>query len=565
MIAKTVEPAQPGPLIVQSDLQLLLEVAHPLHEAARDALAGFAEMVKSPEYIHTYRLTQLSLWNAASAGITAAVVLETLTRYAKHEIPSIVTRRVLDWGERYGKVRILRGEEGLLLTCENEFIAAQIAQDKKVAACLAARLDSQRFLLLPDCRGKVKQALIAIEFPAQDEAGYADADALPLALRDVTASGEPFSLRDYQAEAVSVFHANGKPYGGHGVIVLPCGAGKTIVGIGAMQCYQMETLILTTSITAVRQWIAELLDKTTLTADQIGEYSGERKEIRPVTVSTYQIVSLRGTEFAHFSLMSSRSWGLIIYDEVHTLPAPMFRLTAELQARRRLGLTATLIREDGLQTDVFSLIGPKRYEVPWKVLEQANRIAKAVCYEIRVPLSEELRMPYAVSGKREQFRIASENDAKQDVLEQLLARHSEAHVLVIGQYLEQLRGIAKALDAPLLTGQTANKKREALYEGFRSGEIPVLVVSKVANYAIDLPDANVAIEVSGTFGSRQEEAQRLGRILRPKPGDNRAWFYTLCSKDTVEQSFAGHRQLFLTEQGYPYTILDSCELDAYEL
>lgn len=333
--------------------------------------------------------------------------------------------------------------------------------------------------------------------------------------------------------------------------------------MGVMQRYQMETLILTTSITAVRQWITELLDKTTLLPEQIGEYSGERKEILPVTVSTYQITSMKNEDAStpsHFSLIGSRNWGLIVYDEVHTLPAPMFRVTAELQARRRLGLTATLIREDGHETDVFSLIGPKRYEVPWKVLEQANRIAKAVCVEIRVPLAEDLRMPYATSGKREQFRIASENYAKGEVVQELLRRHEGAHVLIIGQYLDQLSSIAAGLGVPVLTGKTPNKKREALYAGFRSGEIPVLVVSKVANYAIDLPDANVAIEISGSFGSRQEEAQRLGRILRPKQGDNRAWFYTLCSKDTCEQGFAAHRQLFLTEQGYPYTVLDSTEL-----
>lgn len=545
-----------GPLIVQSDLVLLLEVEHPQYEAARDALAGFAEMVKSPEYIHTYRLSQLSLWNAASAGISAEQVLETLQRYAKHEVPSIVRSRVLEWGSRYGKIILRMDEGGLLLECADRYIAQAVAHDPKAAACCEGQLDELRFRVLPTHRGRVKQALIAMEYPAEDLAGYNDAAELAFGLRQTTAGGEPFALRSYQQEAVDIFYAGGAARGGHGVIVLPCGAGKTVVGIAAMEKFQMETLVLTTSIVAVRQWIGELLDKTTLTEEQIGEYSGDKKEIRPVTVSTYQLLSAKEAQATHFSLMDSRNWGLIVYDEVHTLPAPVFRVTAELQARRRLGLTATLIREDGLESDVFSLIGPKRYEVPWKVLERSGHIAQAQCAEVRVPLAEEARMPYAVASNRLKFRIAAENSAKLPVIQKILDRHPTAHVLIIGQYLDQLKEISQALKVPLLTGKTPNKKREELYERFRSGEIPVIVVSKVANYAIDLPDANVAVEVSGSFGSRQEEAQRLGRILRPKPGENKAWFYMLCSADTCEQAFAAHRQLFLTEQGYPYDILD---------
>lgn len=541
------------PLIVQSDLTLLLETDSTRYPDARDALSGFAEMVKSPEYIHTYRLTQLSLWNASSAGISPESVLESLREFSKHELPPVVVSRILDWGKRYGKCVLLVESGQLILRCADIYIAAEIANDKRVSKYLLGKLDQTSFAVDSAYRGHIKQALILCEYPAEDLAGYRESALLPFILREQTLGGAQFSLRKYQLEAVDIFHANGAVKGGHGVIVLPCGAGKTIVGMGIMTKLQTETLILTTAITAARQWIAELLDKTTLTEDLLGEYSGERKQIRPVTISTYQILSMSDT---HRELISSRDWGLIIYDEVHTLPAPIFRMTAELQSKRRLGLTATLIREDNLQSDVFTLIGPKRCEVPWKVLEKSGFIAKAACFELRVPLAESMRMAYAIADKRQKFRIASENPNKFEAITALLKEHANRHVLIIGQYIGQLKEIAALLNAPLIMGATANKKREELYRKFKDGEYPVIVVSKVANYAIDLPDANVAIEISGTFGSRQEEAQRLGRILRPKTGENRAWFYTLVTSDTVEEGFAAHRQLFLAEQGYPYTVED---------
>lgn len=547
------ETAQSGCIIVQSDLTILLETDHLLYEEARDALSGFAEMVKSPEYIHTYKLTQLSLWNAASAGLTPEQIVEELRRFAKHEPPQIVISRILDWGKRYGRVKLLIENGRFVLRCDDRYIAVELENTKAVAKYLIKRLDAVTFEVDITYRGHIKQALILAEYPAEDLAGYREAAALTFELRNTTLSGQPFALRPYQTEAADLFHANGEMRGGHGVIVLPCGAGKTIVGMAAMEKLQTETLILTTAITAVRQWIAELLDKTTLTGDQIGEYSGDKKEIKPITVSTYQIL---GASEKHRELLDNRKWGLIVYDEVHTLPAPVFRMTAELQSKRRLGLTATLIREDGMQSDVFTLIGPKRYEVPWKVLEKSGYIAKAECFEVRVPLAESARMDYAVADKRQKFRIAAENPDKFQVLQRLLKEHDRRHILIIGLYLSQLTAMAELLNAPMITGKTKNSKRDELYQRFRDGEFPVIIVSKVANYAIDLPDANVAIEISGTFGSRQEEAQRLGRILRPKPGENRAWFYTLVTSDTVEEGFAAHRQLFLAEQGYPYSVIN---------
>jgi DNA excision repair protein ERCC-3 len=542
-----------GCVIVQSDLTVLLETDHPLYEEARDTLSAFAEMVKSPEYIHTYKLSQLSLWNAASAGLSPQKVLEELRRYAKHDLPQVVANRVLDWGRRYGRVKLVIEDGKFLMRCDDGYIAAELENTKNVAKYLTRRLDNITYEVDIACRGHIKQALILAEYPAEDLAGYRSAAPLAFTLRDTALTGQPFTLRPYQSEAADLFYAKGSERGGHGVIVLPCGAGKTIVGMSVMACLQTETLILTTAITAVRQWIAELLDKTSLEADRIGEYSGDKKEIMPVTVSTYQIL---GVSEKHRELIDSRQWGLIIYDEVHTLPAPVFRMTAELQSKRRLGLTATLIREDGLQTDVFTLIGPKRYEVPWKVLEKNGYIAKAECFEVRVPLAEHIRMDYAVADKRQKFRIAAENPRKIEALLRLLKEHAGRHILVIGLYISQLTEIAQMLNAPLITGKTKNSKRDELYQQFRDGEFTVIVVSKVANYAIDLPDANVAIEVSGSFGSRQEEAQRLGRILRPKAGENRAWFYTLVTSDTVEEGFAAHRQLFLAEQGYPYSVVN---------
>jgi DNA excision repair protein ERCC-3 len=534
-------------------LTILLETDHPLYEEARDVLLGFAEMVKSPEYIHTYKLTQLSLWNAASAGLSPERVIEELRRFSKYEPPKIVVSRILDWGKRYGRVKLLIEDGRFILRCDDMYVAAELANTKAVAKYLIKRLDAVSFEADAAYRGHIKQALILAEYPAEDLAGYRKAAPLAFDLVSIALSGQPFALRPYQSEAAELFHANGEAHGGHGVVVLPCGAGKTMVGMAIMAKLQTETLVLTTAITAARQWIAELLDKTTLSRGQIGEYSGDKKEIRPITISTYQILA---ASEKHRELINSREWGLIVYDEVHTLPAPVFRMTAELQSRRRLGLTATLIREDGLQNDVFTLIGPKRCDVPWKVLEKSGWIAKAECFELRVPLAQSARMDYAVADKRGKFRIAAENPNKLPALQRLLKEHAGRHILVIGLYISQLTEIAELLNAPLITGKTKNSARDDLYRRFRDGEFPVIIVSKVANYAIDLPDANVAIETSGTFGSRQEEAQRLGRILRPKPGENRAWFYTLVTSDTVEEGFAAKRQLFLAEQGYPYSVVN---------
>jgi DNA excision repair protein ERCC-3 len=539
------------PLIVQSDMTLLLETNNASYESARDELLTFAEMVKSPEYIHTYKMTPISLWNAASAGVKSADILATLEKYSKYPISETVIARLTQISGRYGKVRICKEQNELFLETDDQYIMAQLCAEKTVSKFFIDTPKNNQVKIDPVFRGHIKQALMNIQFPSEDLAGYADGATLLVDLRR-----DVFQPRDYQLDAVCAFRAGGR--GDHGVVVLPCGAGKTIVGIAAMAELKTETLILTTSITAVRQWISELVTKTGLDPELVGEYSGEKKDVRPVTVSTYQIISAKDKAGVqkHFELFLERNWGFIIYDEVHTLPAPVFRITAELQAKRRLGLTATLVREDGHETDVFALIGPKRHEMGWKVLESQGWIAQAECFEVRIAMPEELKMPYAIAPKREKFRIAAENPDKLVIINKLLAKHVGAHILIIGVYLEQLQHIAEQLGAPLITGKTPNRDREVLYERFKSGAFPVLVVSKVANFAIDLPDANVALEVSGSFGSRQEEAQRLGRILRPKQGENKAYFYTIVSRDTTEESFSMHRQLFLTEQGYPYKIID---------
>ena len=539
------------PLIVQSDMTLLLETNNASYESARDELSSFAEIVKSPEYIHTYKMTPISLWNAASAGVKSTDILEVLEKYSKYSISETVITRLKQISDRYGRVRIIKEQGELFLEADDEVIMAQLCAEKSVCKFFIAPPQHCIVKIDPVFRGHIKQALVNIQFPPEDLAGYAVGGQLDLDLKlDV------FKLRDYQLAAVSAFRAGGK--GDHGVVVLPCGAGKTIVGLTAMSELKTETLILTTSITALRQWISELKCKTNIDPELIGEYSSEKKEIKPVTISTYQIISAkdRHEEQKHFKLFSERNWGFIIYDEVHTLPAPVFRITAELQAKRRLGLTATLVREDGHETDVFALIGPKRHEMGWKVLEGQGWIAQAQCFEIRIPMPNDLKMPYAIAPKREKFRVAAENPNKNVIVNRFIAKHRDAHILIIGTYLEQLQRISKQLDAPLITGKTKHKDREALYGRFKNGEVKLLVVSKVANFAIDLPDANVAIEVSGSFGSRQEEAQRLGRILRPKQGENKAYFYTVVSRDTCEEEFSMHRQLFLTEQGYPYKIID---------
>jgi DNA excision repair protein ERCC-3 len=551
-----------NPLIVQGDQTVLVEVGSPRYTEARDRLATFAELVKSPEHIHTYRITPLSIWNACAAGVGVEEITGTLSEYAKYPVPEHVLAQTRDFAGRYGRLKLVRAADGLRLIAADRPLAEEVSRGKGVAPLLAERVGPTEFRVEPAERGRLKQALIRIGWPAEDLAGYTPGEPLAIDLLTCTRSGEEFHLRPYQEEAAAAFHAAGTERGGSGVIVLPCGAGKTIVGMAAMSEVGASTLILTTGMTAVRQWVRELLDRTTLQPDQVGEYSGEREEVRPVTVATYNILTHReraDAEFTHLALFDERDWGLIIYDEVHLLPAPVFQVTAGLQARRRLGLTATLVREDGREDDVFALIGPKKADVPWKVLEGQGWIAKASCTEVRVPLPEELRLEYAVAEKREKFRIASENPAKLELVRALLARHRGEPTLVIGMYLDQLRAVAEGLGIPILTGSTGQKKRDELYEEFRAGRLPVLAVSKVANFAIDLPDAAVAIQISGTFGSRQEEAQRLGRILRPKAGENQAHFYTLVTRDTVEQEFAMNRQLFLCEQGYEYHIRDADE------
>ena len=562
-----VSPRGEQPLIVQGDLTVLLDVDTPSHEAARGRLARFAELVKSPEHIHTYRITPLSIWNACAAGVGTAEMGETLDSFSRHPVPEHIPIEIRDFASRYGRLRLLRDPGGLRLSADDALLAEEVGRNRLVAPLLRERLSPAEFRVDPADRGRIKQVLVKIGFPAEDLAGYAGGEELPLDLRPSSVSGLPFRLRPYQEEASDIFHAGGSERGGSGVIVLPCGAGKTIVGMGCMARLRTSTLILTTSVTAVRQWVAELLDKTTLRADQIGEYTGAAKEIRPVTVSTYQIMTYRPSaleDFTHMGLFDRRDWGLIIYDEVHLLPAPVFQATAGLQARRRLGLTATLVREDGREGDVFALIGPKKADVPWKAMERQGWIARAVCTEIRVPMPDAARRSYALADARARFRIASENPLKEVALRRILADHPGEPTLIIAMYVEQIRELARSMGIPVMTGSTPQARRDALYADFKEGRVPVLAVSKIANFAVDLPDAAVAIQVSGTFGSRQEEAQRLGRILRPKPGSNQAHFYTLVSHRTIEQDYALKRQLFLCEQGYQYAIRDDLQGKAEE-
>jgi DNA excision repair protein ERCC-3 len=556
-----------NPCIIQTNNTVLLEEDHPLYEEARGILIRFAELVKSPEQIHTYRITPLSVWNACSSGIAIEEIIKTLKDYAKYPVPPKVERRIREYGSRFGKIRISGGGQDLVLSVDNSFIAEKLENESAIAPLLGTKITCTDFSIQSRYRGKIKQLLIKEGYPVHDCAGYSAGEKLHFSLRirckKAGLSGNTFIVRDYQHRAALAFHAGGTVHGGSGVIVLPCGAGKTIVGIMCMHKVQEYTLILTSSITAIRQWKEELLHKTTLKEDEIGEYSGLVKEIRPVTISSYQILSYRGSrddDFIHFELFKKRNWGLIIYDEVHLLPAPVFQVTADLQAKRRLGLTATLVREDGKEDEVFALIGPKKFDLPWKELEKQGWIARARCTEVRLPLEDTLR--YARAPVREKFRIASENPHKIPVVLKLLEYHETEQVLIIGMYLAQLKTLGDPLGIPVLTGSTPHHRREELYAGFRNGTLRVLAVSKVANFAVDLPDASVAIQISGTYGSRQEEAQRLGRILRPKEGDNQAYFYTLVSENTTEQQFALKRQLFLCEQGYEYKIVNYQEFVA---
>ena len=590
-----------NPLIVQSDRSVLLEVDSPLYTEARDALARFAELEKSPEYVHTYRISALSLWNAAAAGLTAAQILADLERFSKYPLPDNIRVDIADSVGRYGRIKLLIEDGHLLVVADTPALLLEIERHRHFAPLILRKISSTTLEVAPAMRGHVKRVLLQIGFPAEDLAGYVDGAPLPFELRELTTQGAPFSLRSYQDDAAEVFWARGSAAGGSGVIVLPCGAGKTIVGIAAMAKAQTATLILCPNTVAVRQWMREILEKTTLTEDQIGEYSGLKKDVKPVTVCTYQVLThrMKGAkaaaeladaiaefdepeagrptgkagrkpkkmprleEYPHMQLFDSLDWGLIIYDEVHLLPAPVFRMTAEIQARRRLGLTATLVREDGLEGDVFSLVGPKKYDVPWKDLERQGWIATAECHEIRIALAEEERLEYAVAGSDQKFQLASINPRKEQILSMLLDKHRDDSVLVIGQYLPQLDALAKRIGAPMISGATPIKQREILYRQFRDGEISRLVLSRVGNFAVDLPDANVLIQVSGMFGSRQEEAQRLGRVLRPKKNGLLAHFYTVVTRDSLDQEYAARRQLFLTEQGYHYDILYEEEVPGF--
>jgi len=545
------------PLIVQSDRTMLLEVDNEFFEECRGIVSRFAELEKSPEYLHTYRITPLSLWNAASSKLTADEIVEALDKFSKYPVPKNVVAEIREQVSRYGKVKLVKDDDGnLYITSAEKNFIREIASHKSVQPFIEDR-GEESIMVSKNYRGHIKQALIRIGFPVEDLAGYDDGAKYAFNLRANSVSGKSFYLRDYQKRSIDVFHANGSREGGSGVVVLPCGAGKTIVGVGVMQIVGAQTLILVTNTLSIRQWMNEIIDKTDIPPEDIGEYSGVNKEIKPITIATYNIITHRkkkGGEFTHFNIFSANNWGLIIYDEVHLLPAPVFRMTSELQAKRRLGLTATLVREDGLEEDVFSLIGPKKYDVPWKELEKMEWIANARCIEIRCDMDEELRLKYSVADDREKYRLASENPEKLRVIERILEEHGKQNILVIGQYIDQLEKIAEHFKIPLITGKTPLPERERLYSGFRNGEIACLAVSRVANFSIDLPDASIAIQVSGTFGSRQEEAQRLGRVLRPKQGENVAFFYSLVSRDTTEERFGQNRQLFLTEQGYEYQI-----------
>jgi DNA excision repair protein ERCC-3 len=550
------------PLIVQSDRTMLLEADHSAFEEARDALARFAELITSPEHYHTYRITPLSLWNAASSGITAEEIISQLQKYSRYPIPENILYEINDQVGRYGRLRLIREDDSLILESDEPDLITQFLADKHIKPLFGKRLGKKRITVDKAHRGVLKQALIKRDFPVEDLSGYVDGKSIEIGLRETTLKGPPFELRKYQQDAVRVFHAEGDVRGGSGVLVLPCGAGKTVIGLGIIERIAQQTLILTTNITALRQWRDELLDKTTIDPEMIGEYSGELKQIRPITITTYQILTYHKSkeeDFVHMELFDRGDWGLIIYDEVHLLPAPVFRAVADLQAKRRLGLTATLLREDGRETEVFSLIGPKKIDIPWKTLEKQGWIAQAHCTEIRVGLPEPVRLDYAVADAKAKFRLASENSAKVDVAREVMRLHPDDQIMIIGQYLDQLCEMAREFDAPIITGKTPTDEREAIYSGFKRGEIKLIIVSKVANFAVDLPTATVAIQISGTFGSRQEEAQRLGRVLRPKANGQQAYFYSIVTEDSREREFASKRQLFLTEQGYRYRIVKGIE------
>ncbi|CAB4331049.1 unannotated protein [freshwater metagenome] len=538
-----------GPLIVQSDKTLLLDIDHPLSVECRRAIAPFAELERAPEHMHTYRLTNLGLWNARAAGHDAEMVIDTLIKYSRYAVPHSLLIDIAEQMSRYGRLRLEADPvHGLIMVTTDTAVLEEVIRAKKIAPLLGVRIDNETIAVHPSQRGAIKQSLLRLGWPAEDFAGYVDGQAHDIFLKE-----DGWKIREYQVHA-----AEGFWHGGSGVVVLPCGAGKTIVGAAAMAHAKATTLILVTNTIAARQWRDELLKRTTLTEDEIGEYSGSKKEIRPVTIATYQVMTKKKNGvYSHLDLFDSHDWGLIIYDEVHLLPAPIFRFTADIQSRRRLGLTATLVREDGMEGEVFSLIGPKRFDVPWKEIEAQGYIAPAECIEVRVNLTEAERIAYATAEPEERYRYCATTRTKRDVVQELVSLHANEQILVIGQYLDQLDDLGETLGVPVIQGSTPQKIREELFQQFRTGEISCLVVSKVANFSIDLPEATIAIQVSGAFGSRQEEAQRLGRILRPKADGRGARFYSVVSRDTIDQDFAQNRQRFLAEQGYSYTIIDA--------
>ena len=548
-----------GPLIVQSDKTLLLEIDHDAAQACRRAIAPFAELERAPEHVHTYRLTPLGLWNARAAGHDAEQVVDVLLEYSRYPVPHALLVDVAETMARYGRLQLItHPAHGLTLHATDRAVLAEVMKSRRTAGLLGEKIDDDTVIVHPSERGTLKQVLLKLGWPAEDLAGYVDGEKHEIALSptDPGHNDEPWTMRPYQEQAVDGFW-----HGGSGVVVLPCGAGKTIVGAGAMAKSGTTTLILVTNTVSARQWRDELLRRTTLTEDEIGEYSGARKEVRPVTIATYQVLTTkRKGVYTHLELLDARDWGLVVYDEVHLLPAPIFRMTANLQARRRLGLTATLVREDGREDEVFSLIGPKRFDAPWKDIEAQGYIAPADCVEVRLTLPERDRMAYATAEPEEKYRLAATATGKNKIVKQLVAKHAGDSVLVIGQYLDQLEELGNHLDAPVITGATTVKERQRLFADFREGRLKTLVVSKVANFSIDLPEASVAIQVSGSFGSRQEEAQRLGRIMRPKADGRGAHFYAVIARDTVDQDFAAHRQRFLAEQGYAYRIIDAEDL-----
>lgn len=547
-------PLGDGPLIVQSDKTVLLEIDHPAAGDARNALAPFAELERAPEHVHTYRITPLALWNARAAGHDAEQVVDVLERYSRFPVPQPLLIDIAETMDRYGRLTLAKHPaHGLVLESKDPAVLAEIQRHRKIKPMLGQSIDADTVVVHPSERGRLKQELLKVGWPAEDVAGYVDGEAHSISLSQ---EHEQWQLRDYQDMAADSFWE-----GGSGVVVLPCGAGKTMVGAAAMAKAKATTLILVTNTVAGRQWRDELIRRTTLTEEEIGEYSGEKKEIRPVTIATYQVITRKTKgEFKALEVFDSRDWGLIIYDEVHLLPAPVFRMTSDLQSRRRLGLTATLVREDGREGDVFSLIGPKRYDAPWKDIEAQGWIAPADCTEVRIQLDDDERMAYAVAEQSDKYRLAATSPKKNMVVRRILELHPNEPTLIIGAYLDQLEEIAEKFDVPVIDGRTGTAKREKLYQQFRDGEIRVLAVSKVANFSVDLPGASVAIQVSGTFGSRQEEAQRLGRILRPKPDGGGAFFYSVVTRDTLDADYAAHRQRFLAEQGYGYRIMDSEDL-----